>query len=768
MSHRRFTRVSNRACQTAIAAVLATGLLVPAAVSAQEADQSATDQPVVAPTAGDGVIVVTAQRRAQNLQDVPAAVTALSAEALENRQIADTNDLANQIPNVVISTGTGTASSARIYFRGVGEDESRGAIDPAVGIYIDNVYLGRTVGSLVDLVDIEQVEVLRGPQGTLYGRNTNGGAIKISSVRPQLGETSFSGEVGYGNFNRIQAKASANLAAWDTGALRISGLYRERDSYFTLNPNGAFASQAGSEPGGEQVYAVRGSLYGELSDVWSFLAIVDYTKDKSDPVPSSVIARSDDPRVVTDRDNDIFTIEPAPGVTCSAFTPRTFQPVGCFTDFNSEVDAFGVSYQLTGDYDGFSISSITAYRTLKDDLSTSITFPYFQKTDQNQFSQEFLVNTNIGELIDLTAGAFYYSEDAALAFTFILPITNRIRTESASVFGQVGLNLTDALTLTGGLRYTDENRDFTGTSPVVPRVTGNVGVSDITYTGKASYEITPDILIYGSYATGFKSPGFSADCFSPAACFLPVDKEELKAIEAGLRTQFLNGRATFNATYFNNDYTDLQISATTGGGVFTRTNAANAAIQGVEVEFSLEPVDGLVFYGNGSWLDAKYEDLTPLQAGTLTNSNINTGAIGPACTGVTVKGPSQQFSDQVVACALGIELKNAPEWKATAGFTYTIPLASGPFGAGEVFFGGDVSYEDDSFALVSNTPGSLVEPGTRLDARIGYRSLDSGLRITLWGKNLTDREYFRATTGPNQVYAAAPLTFGVDVGFKFD
>ncbi len=748
----------------ALGTVLASGLLAPALATAQEADQSATSQQVADPIARDGAIIVTAQRRAQDLQDVPAAVTALSAEALENRQIADTNDLQNQIPNVVISTGTGTASSARIYFRGVGEDESRGAIDPAVGIYIDNVYLGRTVGSLVDLVDIEQIEVLRGPQGTLYGRNTNGGAIKISSVRPQLGESSVTAEAGYGNFNRIQAKASANVDLWDTGAVRISGLYRERDSYFTLNPNGDFANLAGSEPGGEEVYAIRGSLYGELSDIWSFLAIVDYTKDKSDPVPSSIIARSDNPAVVTDRDQDIFTIEPAPGVTCSAFTPATFQPVGCFNDFNSEVDAFGVSYQLSGDYGGFSVSSTTAYRTLKDDLSTSITFPYFQQTDQNQFSQEFLVNTTIGDLVDLTAGAFYYNEDANLAFTFILPVTNDIQTESISVFGQVGLNVTDALTLTAGARYTDEDRDFIGTSVVIPTVTDSVGVNDVTYTGKASYEITPDILVYGSYATGFKSPGFSSDCFSPAGCFLSVDKEELKSIEAGLRTQFLDGRATFNATYFNNDYSDLQISATTGGGVFTRSNAADASIQGFEVEFSLEPVDGLILYGNGSYLDAKYESLTPLQAGTLTNSNITTATAGPACTNVTAGGvPGAAFNDQVVACALGLELKNAPEYKATVGFTYTIPV-----GSGEVFFGGDVAYEDDSFALVANPPGSLVEPGTRVDARIGYRPDDSGLKVTLWGKNLTDREYFRASTSTNQVYAAPPLTFGIDVGFTFD
>ncbi len=753
--------MSSIARPAAAVALCAAAAWAPAAY-AQEADQSATDQAVSTEQPGDGVIIVTAQRRAQNLQDVPAAVTALTGATLENRQISDTNDLQNQIPNVVISTGTGTASSARIYFRGVGEDESRGAIDPAVGIYIDNVYLGRTVGSLVDLVDIEQVEVLRGPQGTLYGRNTNGGAIKISSVRPQLGETSLSGEVGYGNFDRISAKASVNVSPWDTGAFRLSGLYRQRDGYFDLNPNGDFADLAGTQAGGEEVFALRGSLYGELSDVWNFLAIVDYTKDKSDPVPSSFIAESDNPTVATDTDGNIFTIEPAAGVTCSAATPATFQPVGCFTAFSSDVDALGVSYQLKGEYDNFTISSITAFRTLSDDLSTHITFPYFQQTDQNQFSQEFLLNTNIG-MVDLTAGAFYYSEDAELAFTFILPVTNEVKTESFSLFGQAAISLTDALTLTGGLRWTDETRDFRGTSVVIPVVEDSVGVDNITWTAKADYEITPDILVYASYATGFKSPGFSSDCFSPAGCFLSVEEEQLDAIEAGLRTQFLDGRATFNATYFYNDYSDLQISATTGGGVFTRSNAGEARIQGVELEFGFEPVDGLDIYGNASWLDAEYRNLTPLQAGTLTNSNITSGAVGPACTAITATGPSDAFNDQVVDCALNLALKNAPEWKGLLGFTYTVPLASG-----EIFFGADGAYESDSFALVANPPGSLVEPGFRVDARAGWRAADDGWRVTIWGKNLTDREYFRASTGLNQVYASAPLTFGVDVGFRFD
>ena len=728
----------------------------------------AQDSEIAEASEDDNVIIVTAQRRAEDLQDVPASVTALNAAQLENRQIADANDLQAQIPGVVITTGTGTSSSARIFFRGVGEDESRGAIDPAVGIYVDNVYLGRTVGSLVDLVDIEQVEVLRGPQGTLYGRNTNGGAIKFTSVRPQLGENSLSADFGYGNFDRIQARATANVGLADSLAVRVTGLYKERDGFHTINPNGDFAAQAGTEAGAEQVFAIRGSLYGELDDNWSVLAIFDYTSDNSDPTPSSLAASSTNPAVTTDVDQDIFTVEPAAGVVCSAATPVTFQPIGCVTDFDSEVESYGASIQLTGDFDNFSITSITALRALQDDLSSFISFPFFQQTEQDQFSQEFLLNTDFEGPFNFTAGAFYYNETVDLNYLFVFPFENDVETESFSLFTQATFDVTDALTLTGGIRWTTEDREFEGNAggPLAgfgSGITGEADTDNVTWTAKVDYSLTDDILLYASYSTGFKSPGFSPDCFSPVACFLAVEEEELDSIEGGIRTQFWDGRATFNATYFYNDYQNLQISGTLPTGGFTRINAGEARIQGVEIEGRIEPVDGLTIYGNASWLDAEYQSLNFAQAGLLSGSTTTTPGLACGTIGATPGTPA--FEQAIIDCALGLDLKNAPEFKGLIGFNYEIPV-----GNGDVFFGGDAAYEDDTFGLVANVPGTLQEPGLRLDARIGYRT--DRWRVTVWGKNLTDREYFRANTfaggSQSQVFAAPPLTVGIDVGFTFD
>lgn len=720
----------------------------PAAAHAQGADAGGRD-----------VITVTAQRREENLQDVPVAVTALSADQLDSRQIRDVTDLQAQIPNAVISNGTGTANSARIFFRGVGEDESRGAIDPAVGVYVDGVYLGRTVGSLVDLVDIEQVEVLRGPQGTLYGRNTNGGAIKITSVKPQF-ENSGDLAVGLGSDERVSARGTGNIALGDQAAFRFSGMYKKRDGFHRLNPNGSEATFARDGVGKEDVLALRGALRFDFNEAWSAVAAVDYTKDNSDPTPSSIIAQSDDPGVVTDVDGNIFTVEPAPGVTCaSSFA------IGCFTNFGSTVESFGVSLDISGDFENFSVSSLTSFRKLDDDLSTHISFPFLQTTDQDQFTQEVILTSDFDSPFNFVGGVYYYNEDVALVTNFGgLPADLDVQTKSFAVFGQATYDITDQLTLTGGGRFTTEDRDFIGegAGTVTPLV-ASLETDNVTYTAKLDYAITDDVLIYGSFATGFKSPGFASDCFSAAVCYEPVAEEELTSYEAGLRSEFADGAVIFNATYFYNDYENLQISATLPTGGFTRANIAAARIQGVEVETSWYPVEGLSFYAHASWLDAEYRDLTATQAGLITTTRTSpTFTPGPTCTGITTMPGDAGFDAQLIGCGLALELKNAPQFKAGGGFSYTAPV-----GAGNITLGSDIAYEDDSFGLVGNNPGSLIQPGFRMNARIAYAPEGERWRVAVWAKNLTDREYFRATTTVNHVYAAPPRTWGVDLGVSF-
>lgn len=687
-------------------------------------------------------VVTTAQRRAESLQDVPVAVTVLTADDLETKQIGDTTDIQYFVPNLNIGTNTGTANAARIFLRGIGEDESRGAVEPAVGTYVDGVYIGRLVGSLLDLVDLEQVEVLRGPQGTLYGRNSNGGAIKITSVKPQdINE--FSGRFTYGNNNLINVRGMANLAVSDTTALRVSGLYKSRDGFFDVNPTGVAANEAKSKVGDIDTMAFRASLSQDIGN-WNILLTADYTDDDSDPTPSTVIAGSDG-------DNNLFTVEPAGNCTASSTTPITafdFRPIGCFNGHSNETKSQGLSATITGDLQGHTLQSITSFRRMDDDLQSHIGFSFAQQTDQEQFSQEVTLSSNLDGAFNYVLGGFYYREDLNLDMIFVFPFRVASDTEAFAVFGQGEYALTDRATLTAGLRYTDESREYAGIN-WVSNLTNNANTEfdKLSYNVKLDYAVTDDFMVYGSYSTGFKGSGFSPDCFGPTACFLPVDEEQVKTLEAGVRSEFMDGRLRLNATFFNNQYDNLQIAASVPGLGFTRFNVDETKTQGLEFDMRFRPTDQLEITANLGLLDAEYTSLTQQQASGLTNNGV------PCAGGVPT-----------VQCALGLELKNAPSYKANVAANYTVDLAGG-----DLVLSGDISFEDESWNLVANSPfNALSDIPTLVNARIAYSPNDSFWNVAVWAKNITDEEYFRASTATGlAVYASDPATYGVDIGFKF-
>lgn len=686
-----------------------------------------------------GAVTVTAQRVEENLQDVPVSVTALDTEDLEDRQVLDIRDLQFQVPNINIATNTGTASAARIFLRGVGEDESRGAVDQAVGIYVDGVYIGRSVGSLFDVVDLENIEVLRGPQGTLYGRNTIGGAIKLRSVAPQM-ENSGEIRTTIGNNGRFDLRGTGNVQLGDSTAFRITALHRERDGFHDLIPNGDFAGE-GREVGRKHLLAFRASLLHDFQNDWSAQLTFDKTNDRSDPIPDSAAPGND-------ADDDIFTIEPLAGGMCSAATPGAFQPIGCFTDYNSSVDSLGGSLTVKGPLFGHDFTSISAYRELEDDLSTRIGFPFTQQTDQDQLSQEFTLASTLEGPFSYLVGAYYWEEDIALDSVFVFPFTLQSTTDSIAVFGQGTYELTDRLSLTGGLRYTDESKDFSGEALLsgLSRV-DSADFENLSYNITADYAFTDDVLGYAKYATGFKSGGWSADAFSPTAVFLPVDEETLDSFEAGLKTTLLNGNLRLNGTYFFNRYDDLQIGATVPGLGFTRFNVPESEIQGLEFDMVFQITDNFQINGNLGLLDAEYTEVDTRSIGGLTNNGAS-----PGCNGVPTE-----------ACALGLDLKNAPEYKGVIGMLYTQPVARG-----QVIISGDIGFEDDSWSLVANSPPhAFIEVPTLVNARVKYEA-DAGWSVAAWVKNATDKEYYRASSsGSFTTYASDPITYGIDLGYTF-
>ncbi len=701
------------------------------------------DEPV------EGRMTVTAQRVAQDLQDTPVAVTALDSALLETRQVETVTDLNFNVPNLTLSTGTGTANSARIFLRGIGEDESRGAVDPAIGIYVDGVYLGRTVGALIDVVDLESVEVLRGPQGTLYGRSTNGGAIKLQSVDPQM-ENSLNLGTTIGNEGRLDLRGTGNLQIGDNSAVRASLLYRERDDIFSVMPTGTLADQA-RDVGQWETFVIRLQGLHRFGNGWEVKLGYDQTQDDSDPIPASFTE-------AFDPDGNLFTIAPQPGLDCSPFADpglAGFAPTGCFTDFHSRIETSGTALEVTGPLTDHTFTSITAYREMEDELRTQVTFPFSQSTDQNQFSQEFtLASEHVGPL-NYVVGLYYFQEDVDLDVTFILPFDINTDTESYAAFGQAFYEATDRLTLTAGLRYTTEDKGFDSTSPVL-----GIGRADdrsfdhLSYTLIADYRINDDVMVYTSARSGFKSGGWSPDCFSPTSCFEPVEEETVETFEIGLRSSPLAG-LTFNATAFFNNYEDLQLSGTTEpGGTFTRFNVNEVETYGLEIEANYQATETLSFFANLGLLDGKYVDLTPAQAFAITSGG---GSI--AC-------PEEAISDEPnqaqVNCARNFDLKNAPSYKGLVGATW-----SGEAFGGVLSATGSIGFEDDSWTLVANSPASAqTDIGAIINARVSYQPYEQPWSIALWGKNIGNEHYYRAASA-NTVYPSDPRTFGLDLDIRF-
>lgn len=691
--------------------------------------------------AGIEVINVTSQRRIQSIQEVPLAVTGLGADALEIRQVSNVLDLQSQVPNINIAANTGTSSGARIFLRGVGEDESRITADPAVGIYVDGIYIGRQVGALFDLVDLERIEVLRGPQGTLYGRNSNGGAVKLISKGPDLGDNYGTAKVTIGSHDRLDARLTGNLAISDSTGIRATVLTRSRDGFHTLNPNGDFAEFAGTNLGKQSTKAFKANLLHEFNQDWSMNIGIDHTDDDSDPSPGSTM-------VGRDGDNNIFTIEPINGTVCNANTPVAFLPMGCLTNHFAEVKTSGVTLNVLGTFGDYDVEFLSGYRTMEDDMLSRVGFVYKQQTDQDQFSQEITVSSNYTGNFNFVTGLYYFTEDAKMDTVFVAPFELGLKTDALAIFFQSDYKFSD-YTLTTGVRYTTETKDLdalavsSGLNKVESRDFNNTN-----FTVALNRKFTENLMGYVSYANGFKSGGWSPDCFSSTACFLPVDEETIDTLEFGLRSDWMDNRLRVNATYFLNEYNDLQIASTVPGVGFTRFNVDETKTSGLELEVIYAATKNLSFNIILGTLDAEYSSVTLAQAGGLTNSGSS-----PTCNGVVS-----------IECALSLELKNAPDYKATLGVTHIADLD-----IGTIVSRIDATVEDDSWNLVANAPESAkTSVGTMVNARVSFEPNSSAYKVAIWVRNLADHTYSAASTANSyQQYAAAPLTWGVDLEYRF-
>lgn len=688
-------------------------------------------------------IIVTARRREESLQDVPIAVSAFSGESLEMRGALDLTEIGNITPNTTLETSRGSNSTLSAFIRGIGQQDPVSGFEPGVGIYLDDVYLNRPQAAVLDIYDVERIEVLRGPQGTLYGRNTIGGAVKyVTKSLPQ----DFA----------LQARATVGTYKQADGVVTVSApigdIVRVGGSLARLS-RGGFGDNltTGLENYNKDVWAARGTLeMGGYGAPVSVRISGDYSRDKSDPRGGH--------RLI-------------PGLLSGApVLDNVYDTRGGLVDPKQDIEAYGLAMNIAVDLsDVLTLRSISAWR--KDDTFTPIDFDALPAVDvdvpggyfNEQISQEVQLLVDAGPLNGMI-GAYYLDASADTLFDVRLfttlngltAFTNAaVDTETYAVFGDFSYDFSDQLSLSVGGRYTWDERSANilrqnylgGGSPFFGGAGVAFGAPSTNFKGKRSFKKftprvslsfkpTPDHNIYASFSQGFKGGGFDprgVGANAPdlngngirgendeVAAFLSFRPESVDSYEVGYKGNLFDGGLTFAVAGFYADYSDVQIPGSVAcivGGIPSfcgvTSNAGKATFKGVELEFNARlgesmATDGdrLNLMGAVGYIDAQYDEY-------ITNV-------------ASVPTDVAQFRD----------VQNTPSWTASATLAYMTPL-----GAGRLNLGTTLSYRSSTTQFEIPNPYIDQSGYALVDASLVYTSPDDRWSIGLHGKNLTDKQY---------------------------
>ncbi|WP_101757259.1 TonB-dependent receptor [Oceanicoccus sp. KOV_DT_Chl] len=694
-------------------------------------------------------ILVTARKREESAQDIPLAITTLDEGFLEKIGFADLSDLAEKVPSLSIEPFPTSSSTLVAFMRGVGTiDAEQASRDAGVGIYLDDVYLGRANGLAADMADIKRIEVLRGPQGALYGRNTIGGAIKYVTADPS-GTLGFKQTLNMGNRGYLRSLTSIDVPTWLGVDARVS--------YLTSEKEGLVANAGSGDDFGEQDReGYRVSLKSDLADTLLF----QYAYDHSEQEGTSLYAQRGGPSAT-------------PGLATPLYTRRlgqSFRPVDLPIKDNFEHN--GHALRMTWDATPtMTFKSITAYRNVESErLNDSVEafgLPVVNAgtLDQSQFSQEFLLNGSLEEKrVDYIVGLYYFKETAdqktaGLTNAFALienpfdpfnafrppqltdlaaPLEADVVNASSAVFGHVTWVppiAGDQLSVSLGGRYSRDEREMERTISGVAIDTGGELSKDYTSFDPSltvDYQWSDNVHAYIRLATAYRSGGFNLR----AGTSDPFDQEELLAYELGFKSTLWDQRLRLNAAIFRSEYDDIQLDFVNPMDFTISTiNASDATIEGVEFELTVLPTDGLELGVDYAYLDADQKD----------------AVIDP-------------FTQQSLE---GTSLPHTPRHKYNTYSRYT--LAALPIG----MLTAEINYSWHDEQTSNGGPGSADRPREDfglLGARLSLYQIPTGngdLSVSLWGKNLENAEYQLFALAGADVYGEL-RSYGVDVIYKMD
>lgn len=745
--------------------ILAGAALLPAA--------SALAQQTAADPLGLDTIVVTAQRRAEGVQDVPIAISAFDQRAIERLNGRDIRDLTGLVPNLVVSEVAIGPSLSQISIRGVNSQDPEKSFDPAVGVFVDGVYLGTSAFNLLDTFDLERLEVLRGPQGTLFGRNTTGGAIQAFRTRP-TGELGVRARVIFGTANRRDLNAVVNLPSInDTVSVKLAG-YLQKD-------DGLWENAAGGATGAKDRWGLTGTVMlraglGEL------LVTYDHFRDDSeltpyfargiatiDPLPYRLTGTPPVPATVTPGFGpDLLCLRGTRATDCDNPADRRGRVTDPHTQ-SSRLDALTVNGNLELS-DRFALETVFGWRESSEEVF--IDFDGTQRTvfnvsrtqDFNQMSAEARVVSSLPGPIQFVAGVFWFGSQYSLKQAIKLDLAmvgtpvplgtlylngsgdeDFHRAETTAIYAQGDWNITPELTLTLGGRASWDKKNistfFYGAArgPTAPYsiLEGVIPGRPLTSTGTASadwFQFTPraavnwkpadDILVYASYSRGYNAGGFSARAGTVRDVTTAFDPEFVNAYELGAKADLLDGRLRLNGALFWNDYTDKQeevIEPAPPPAITSTTvrNAAQARLRGFELEMNAVPLDWFRLDASVGYLDARYRDFSTF-----------------ATTSQFVSVPPQPAGTLIAADFSPNALRRAPEWTASISPTFFWSL-----GKANVSVNGLARHTSSQVSEVLNSSRGII-PATWLydaSATVSFGGPDNDrYRVILFGRNLSD------------------------------
>lgn len=693
---------------------------------------------------------MTAQKRSERLQDVPIAVSALGGDSLERQRVTQADELAGKIVNLQLTSTVGD-NTPIFALRGVSmSDYSLNQASP-VATYYDEVYKGNFAFLGVAMYDLERVEVLRGPQGTLYGKNTTGGAVNLISRTPVLGDTEGYLNLGYGNYGRYEANGAVSVPLGETLAARVA---------FTFaRANGWFKNQLPGEPdlAGVREYGIRGSLLFEPSDSMRF--VLRASTSYQNPRNYGIYAQ---PEAIN-----------RPGLGRREIEANVTE--------RRRARTWSVALTGTVDIsDSLAITSVTSwdkgrlsfYEDTDGTASETLEIPYLDRA--SQFAQDLRLTSDFGGPFNFILGAYFNREkvynqttfeigkdvdsdglpgvtdaDCAIGFPLGCLFRNSFDQvkKSYALYTDMSFELTDALTLRGGLRYTRDKgtqSDFEANAfgPNEVLVMNLIPLSSLRYStnnlsGKigADYKINPDVMVYGNYSRGYRAPSFNAQAFFDPSELSVAKAEKIDAFELGVKSQFADRRITLNMAGFHYSYSNQQ---------FINVDAATAAQTLLNIPRSR-------ILGGEAELTARANDMLTLRAGVgILDTKIKRGTV----SGVDVSGN---------------RLSNAPKLTFTGGFDATVMDND----SGEISLHGDINYSSSQYFEVLNIPRLRQDKYVLLSGHIDWESGDGRWTASVWGKNLTNKFYFTSRVdllagfGFDYNHVGTPRTYGVTVGAKF-